>query len=217
MKRQQLVSGRVCIKSSEDKPLHPTSIYAITKRDQEEMCLTVGRAYGIPTVALRYFNVYGPRQSLNNPYTGVCAIFSARIKNENPPLIFEDGLHSRDFVSVHDIVEANLLAMESTNANYEVFNVGTGRSANILEIAQILIKLYEKDLKPEITNKYRAGDIRHCFADISMKIKNKLGYNPKVYFKEGMKELVEWGEKKEAVDKFEEAHEELLRRGLVEE
>jgi dTDP-L-rhamnose 4-epimerase len=203
------------IPTSEDKPLHPTSIYAITKRDQEEMCLTVGRAYGIPTVALRYFNVYGPRQSLNNPYTGVCAIFSSRIKNSNPPLIFEDGLQSRDFVSVHDIVEANLLAKESANANYEVFNVGTEEPTNILEIAQMLIKLYNKELKPKITNKYRAGDIRHCFADIT-KIKNELGYKPKVDFEEGMKDLVVWGEKEEAVDKFKEAHEELLRRALVE-
>jgi len=204
------------IPTSEDKPLHPTSIYAITKRDQEEMCLTVGRAYGIPTVALRYFNVYGPRQSLNNPYTGVCAIFSSRIKNNNPPLIFEDGLQSRDFISVHDIAEANILAMKSSNANYEVFNIGTGKPVNILEIAQTLIKLYNKGLKPEITNKFRAGDIRHCFADIS-KIKGKLGYKPKVDFEGGMKELVEWGEKEESEDKFDEAHEELLRRGLVEE
>lgn len=206
------------ITTSEDKPLHPTSIYAITKRDQEEMCLTVGRAYGIPAVALRYFNVYGPRQSLSNPYTGVCAIFSSRIKINNHPLIFEDGLQSRDFVSVHDIIQANLLAMKSSNANYEVFNVGTEKATNILEIAQVLIKLYNKgsNLNPEITNKYRAGDIRHCFADIS-KIKNKLGYEPKVGFEGGMKELVEWGEKEEAMDKFKEAHGELLRRGLVEE
>ena len=206
------------IATREDKPLHPTSIYAITKRDQEEMCLNIGRAYGIPTVALRYFNVYGPRQSLSNPYTGVCAIFSSRIKNNNAPLIFEDGPQSRDFVSVHDIVEANILAMESSNANYEVFNVGTGEITNILRIAQVLIKLHNKDkeLEPVIMNKYRAGDIRHCFADIS-KIKNKLGYKPQVDFEEGMKELVEWGEKEEAVDKFAEAHEELLRRGLVEE
>lgn len=205
------------VATSEDKPLHPTSIYAITKRDQEEMCLNIGRAYGIPTVALRYFNVYGPRQSLNNPYTGVCAIFSSRVKNINSPLIFEDGLQSRDFVSVHDIVQANILAMESSNANYDVFNVGTEEPTNILEIALMLIKLYNKDneLEPEITNKYRAGDIRHCFADIS-KIKNELGYKPKVDFEEGMKELVEWGEKEDAVDKFEETHEELLRRGLVE-
>ncbi len=181
------------------------------------MSLAIGRSYGIPTVALRYFNTYGPRQSLNNPYTGVCAIFSSRIKNNNPTLIFEDGLQSRDFVSVHDIAEANMLAMESSNANYEMFNVGTGKATNILEIAQLLIKLYNKDSKltPEITNKCRAGDIRHCFADIS-KIKNKLGYEPKVDFEDGMKELVDWGEKEEAMDKFKEAHEELFRRGLVE-
>jgi dTDP-L-rhamnose 4-epimerase len=182
------------------------------------MCLAVGRAYGLPTIALRYFNVYGPRQSLNNPYTGVCAIFSARIKNDNPPLIFEDGLQSRDFVSVHDIVQANILAMKSSNADYEVFNVGTGEATNILEIAQILLRLYNKgkELEPEITNKYRVGDIRHCFADIS-KIKDKLGYEPKVKFEDGMKELVEWGEKEEAVDKFDDAHEELKARGLMEE
>jgi dTDP-L-rhamnose 4-epimerase len=203
--------------TDETKPLQPTSIYAVTKKDQEEMSLAIGRAYGIPTVALRYFNTYGPRQSLNNPYTGVCAIFSARIKNNNSPLIFEDGLQSRDFVSVHDIVEANILAMENSNANYGVFNVGTGKPTNILGIAQVLIRLYDKDsnLNPEITNKYRAGDIRHCFADVS-KIKSKLGYKPKIDFEEEMKELVEWGEKEEAMDNFEEAHEELLRRGLVE-
>ena len=204
------------IPTGEDKPLHPTSIYAITKRDQEEMCLSIGRAYGLPTVALRYFNVYGPRQSLNNPYTGVCAIFSSRIKNNNPPLIFEDGLQSRDFVSVHDIVEANILAMKKSNADYEVFNVGTGKSTNISEIAHTLIKLYGKETESRIINKYRAGDIRHCFSSIS-KIKDKLGYKPKVDFDIGMKELVAWGEKEEAVDKFEQAHEELKARGLVEE
>jgi dTDP-L-rhamnose 4-epimerase len=204
--------------TSDDKPLEPTSIYAITKRDQEEICLTVGRAYGIPTVALRYFNVYGPRQSLSNPYTGVCAIFSSRIKNNNPPLIFEDGLQSRDFVSVHDIVHANLLAMESSHANFEAFNVGTGKPTTILEIAQMLLRLYNKnnELKPEVTEKYRAGDIRHCFADIS-KLKTKLGYKPKVDFEAGMIELVAWGKLTGAEDKFNEAHEELLRRGLVEQ
>ena len=204
------------VPTGEDKTLQPTSIYAITKRDQEEMCLQIGRAYGIPVVALRYFNVYGPRQSLSNPYTGVCAIFSSRIKNRNPPPIFEDGWQTRDFVSVHDIVQANLLAMKSLSANYDAFNVGTGKATSILEIAQTLIELYGKGkLKPEITSKYRAGDIRHCYADIS-KIKNKLGYSPKVDFEKGMKELVNWGEKQEAADKFEQAHEELLEKGLVE-
>lgn len=204
------------IPTNEDKPLFPTSIYAITKRDQEEMCLTVGRAYGIPTVALRYFNVYGPRQSLNNPYTGVCAIFSSRIKNNKSPLIFEDGLQTRDFVSVHDIVQANLRAMENRNANYEVFNVGTGKPESILEIAEVLLRLYGADkIKPEITNKYRVGDIRHCYADIS-KIKSKLGFESKILFEEGMRELVTWGENVEAKDMFEKAHEELRNKGLVE-
>ena len=202
------------IPTGEAKPLQPTSIYAITKRDQEEMCLTVGRAYGIPTVALRYFNVYGTRQSLNNPYTGVCAIFSARIKNDHAPLIFEDGLQSRDFVSVHDIVSANILALKRAAANYEAFNVGTGRSTTILGIAETLMKLYGKELHPEIATTYRAGDIRHCFADIS-KLRTKLGFRPSVEFEAGMQELVAWGEHEEAVDKFDEAHHELVQRGLA--
>jgi dTDP-L-rhamnose 4-epimerase len=131
------------------------------------MCLAVGKAYGLPTVALRYFNGYGPRQSLNNPYTGVCAIFSARIKNEKPPLIFEDGRQMRDFISVHHIVNANIAAMKLARSNYEVFNVGTGRATNIIDIASTLARLYNKTSSPEVTHKYRAGDTRHCFSDIS--------------------------------------------------
>jgi len=201
--------------TKETKTLQPTSIYAISKKDQEEMSLAIGRSYGIPTVALRYFNAFGPRQALSNPYTGVCAIFSARIKNNNSPMIFEDGLQSRDFISVHDIAEANLLAMKSSNADYEVFNVGTGMPTSILDIARTLAKLYNKDIHPEIASKYRAGDIRHCFADIS-KIKSKLGFQPKTSFEAGMRELVAWGEKEEASDGFENAYGELLKRGLVE-
>ncbi len=202
------------IPTSEEKPLHPTSIYAITKRDQEEMCLVTGQAYGIQTVALRYFNVYGPRQSLSNPYTGVAAIFSSRIKNNNPPIIFEDGLQSRDFINVNDIVDANILVMKKNNANYNAFNVGTGTPTNILEIAEILSKLYGKDVRPEIVNKYRAGDIRHCYADIS-KIR-KIGFEPKVRFEDGMKKLVEWGKIQEARDLSEIATQELVSRNLVE-
>ena len=202
------------IPTGEGKRLHPTSIYAISKRDQEEMCLVVGRAYGIPTVALRYFNGYGPRQSLSNPYTGVCAIFSSRIKNGRPPLIFEDGLQARDFVSVHDIVRANLLAMRKRETDYEVLNVGSGKPITISEIADILIRLYGEDLKPEIVFKYRAGDIRHCYADIS-KIRSKLGFEPSVSLQEGMKELVEWGENAYAEDKTQQAQEELKRKQLI--
>lgn len=202
------------VPTMESKPLQPTSIYAVTKKDQEEMSLAIGRSYGLPTVALRYFNVYGPRQALSNPYTGVCAIFSSRIKNDNPPTIFEDGLQSRDFISVHDIVQANMVALNNTSANYGSFNVGTGKPISILDISRTLARLYGKDLPPEIVNKYRSGDIRHCFADIS-KIK-KLGFNPSVSFDEGMSELVEWGMQQEAEDRGESAFNELKERGLVE-
>jgi dTDP-L-rhamnose 4-epimerase len=202
------------VPTDENKPLQPTSIYAISKKDQEEMCLSIGKAYGIPTVALRYFNIYGPRQALSNPYTGVCAIFSSRIKNNNPPLIFEDGLQTRDFISVHDIVRANLLVMKKSKADYEMFNVGTGKPVSILDIARTLSKLYGKALKPDIVNKYRSGDIRHCYADIS-KI-SKLGFKPTISFEDGMRELVEWGITQEAEDKSDIAYQELKERGLVE-
>jgi dTDP-L-rhamnose 4-epimerase len=200
--------------TSESKPLIPTSIYAITKKDQEQMCLVVGKTYGIPTVALRYFNVYGPRQSMNNPYTGVAAIFSSRIKNDNKPLIFEDGKQSLDFVSVHDIVQANLLVLEKSEADYKTFNVGTGKATSIEQITLTLEKLYGKpDLGLEIANKYRSGDIRDCYADIS-KIE-ELGYAPKYTLEEGMKELVEWGSEQEAKDDFESANAELQKYKLV--
>jgi dTDP-L-rhamnose 4-epimerase len=201
------------IPTAETKPLQPTSIYAVTKKDQEEMSLAVGRAYSLPTVALRYFNIYGPRQALSNPYTGVCAIFSSRIKNNNPPTIFEDGLQSRDFVSVHDIVRANMLVMERSSANYEMFNVGTGRPTSILDIANTLSKRYGKNVPANIVNQYRAGDIRHCYADIT-KIK-QLGYQPSVSLESGMRELVEWGETQLAEDRSDQAYKELQSKGLV--
>jgi dTDP-L-rhamnose 4-epimerase len=201
--------------TNEEKPLFPTSIYAITKRDQEEMCLTIGRAYGIPTVALRYFNVYGPRQSLSNPYTGVCAIFSSSIKNGNPPLIFEDGKQMRDFINVKDIVQANMLALKNPSMNYGSFNVGTGKALSINDIAETLLKLYGKEgsLRPKIINKFRSGDIRHCFSDIS-RIK-KMGFKPKVGFEEGMIEFVKWGKAATAEDKFGKAENELEGRSLI--
>ena len=203
------------IPTPEDKPLYPTSVYAISKRDQEEICLTIGRAYDIPTVALRYFNVYGPRQALSNPYTGVAAIFSARIKNRHNPIIFEDGLQSRDFIHVRDIVQANILAMEKKEANFEIFNVGMGRKLTILDMANILIKKLGADgLAPELVNKYREGDIRHCYADVS-KIKEKLGYEPRVRFEDGILDLVDWVKEEEAVDRFEESQKELETKGLT--
>jgi len=201
------------IPTNEEKPLKPTSVYAVTKRDQEELCLSVGRAYGIPTVALRYFNVYGPRQSLSNPYTGVCAIFSSRIKNNKPPIIYEDGLQTRDFVYVDDVVQANVLVMEKSVANYKALNVGAGKRISILEVAKVISKLYGKDIEPRIENKYRSGDIRHCFADIT-KIRN-IGFEPKFSFEEGMRKLVEWGQRAEAIDKVDLATKELEEKGLV--
>lgn len=201
------------IPTDENKPLHPTSIYAISKRDQEEMCLVIGRAYQIPTVALRYFNIYGPRQSLSNPYTGVCAIFSSRIKNNQPPLIYEDGLQTRDFINIRDVVQATLLTLDKPEADYQVFNVGTGRPTSVLDIAYTLAQLYNKEIEPQITNKYRSGDIRHCYADIS-KIRN-LGFEPQIGLKGGMKELVEWGRTVKAEDRMDIVCKEMKERGLT--
>jgi dTDP-L-rhamnose 4-epimerase len=201
------------VPTDEEKPLHPTSIYAITKKDQEEMCLTVGRAYDIPSVALRYFNVYGPRQALSNPYTGVAAIFSGRLLNGKPPVIFEDGRQRRDFVHVSDIVRANLLAMAREEMDYGTFNVGTGRSLTILDVAEALCKHLDGRHPPEIVYKFRSGDIRHCFADSGRL--QRLGYQPQVRFDEGVAELVEWVRSQTAVDGFEQARRELARRGLA--
>jgi len=203
--------------TDEEKPLHSTSIYAITKKDQEEMCLSIGQAYGIPTVALRYFNAYGSRQALSNPYTGVCAIFSCRIRNNNPPVIFEDGLQSRDFISVYDVVRANLLVMEKSSANYEIFNVGTGVPTSIKGVAETMIHVNGSDVSPVIENRYREGDIRHCYADIS-KIIKKIGFEPKVEFEEGMRELSEWVNAQPSCDiedQFEKAKKELEERKLT--
>ncbi len=202
--------------TAEDKLPLPASIYATTKRCQEEMSLEVGRAYKIPTVALRYFNAYGERQSLNNPYTGVSAIFLSQVKNNHRPLIFEDGKQSRDFIYISDIVEANILAMQKKEADYDFFNIGTGAPHSILDIAKTRIALYNnKELMPEITNKFRAADIRHCYADIS-KISKKLGFKPKVPFEEGMKKLIIWSEAQQAIDFSKKAQLELKKRGLAE-
>jgi dTDP-L-rhamnose 4-epimerase len=199
--------------TDEDKRLHATSIYAITKKDQEEMCLTVGHAYGIPTVALRYFNTYGSRQALSNPYTGVAAIFSGRLLNGHAPVIFEDGRQSRDLVHVSDIVQANLLAMKRDAMNDGAYNVGTGRSLSILDVADALIRYMDSDRVPEITHEFRAGDIRHCFADIS-RIQDQ-GYAPQVTFEEGVSELMGWVRSQTAVDTFDGARAELASRGLT--
>lgn len=177
--------------TGEDKPLKPGSVYAISKRDQEEMCLCVGKASGIPTVVLRYFNVYGPRQSLSNPYTGIIAIFVSQILRGRPPEIYEDGLESRDFVHVRDAVRATLLAMESDCAEGEIINIGTGRRLSILEVANVLISKTSRDLVPELRGKFRVGDVRHCYADTS-KAQRALGFTAEIGFEDGIEDFLQW-------------------------
>ncbi len=167
------------------------SVYALSKFDQERLCLMIGRTYGIPTVALRFFNVFGPRQALSNPYTGVLAIFAARLLNGNPPLIFEDGLQQRDFVSVHDIVSACVLALHAEEAVGRVINIGSGHACTVLRVAELLADVLGVSIEPEISGRYRAGDIRHCFADISL-ARQVLGYEPRVTLEQGIAELAEW-------------------------
>jgi dTDP-L-rhamnose 4-epimerase len=190
------------------------SVYAITKMAQEELVLNFGAAYGVPAVALRFFNVYGPGQSLSNPYTGVAAIFMSRFKNGQPPVIYEDGLQTRDFVSVHDIVEACRLALRSRAADGRAFNVGTGNATSILALAERLAERTGARVRPKVLRKFRSGDIRHCFADISA-ARAALGYRPRVPLDEGLRELVEWSASAEARDEFSRAQRELARRGLV--
>jgi len=207
-------SDLIPLPTAEDKPLQPTSVYAISKRDQEELCLSVGRAYGIPTVALRFFNVFGPGQALSNPYTGVAAIFSSRLLNGQQPLVYEDGRQSRDFIHVRDLVEGLVLAGKCDAADYQAINLGSGVSRTINEVAEALADALGVDLPPRIVDKYRAGDIRHCFADISL-ARSLLGFCPRVDFQNGIQELVAWVRSQEATDRVVEAQHELERRGLA--
>jgi dTDP-L-rhamnose 4-epimerase len=191
------------------------SIYALSKYDQERMCLMTGRAYNIPTVALRFFNAYGPRQALSNPYTGVLAIFASRLLNDSAPKIFEDGLQQRDFVSVYDVARACRLALDKPEAVGEVFNVGSGQPQTVREIAARLARVLGKEhIELEIVGKYRVGDIRHCFSDIS-KARRLLGYEPQVTLDDGMAELAAWLEGQAAVDRVAQASAELSARGLT--
>lgn len=182
-----------------------SSIYALTKFVQERMCLLTGRAYAIPTVALRFFNVYGTRQALSNPYTGVLAIFASRLLNGRPPLIFEDGEQQRDFVSVRDVACACRLALETPAAADQVFNVGSGCHYTIKEIAKRMGQAVgREDIDPTITQKYRIGDIRHCYANIT-RAREVLGYEPRISLEHGLAELAEWLRGQIPVDRLEEA------------
>jgi dTDP-L-rhamnose 4-epimerase len=205
------------VPTPETKRPDASSIYALSKFDQERMCMLVGEAYKIPTVALRFFNVYGPRQALSNPYTGVLAIFSSQLLNRRRPTIYEDGHQMRDFVNVHDVALACRLALEVPTAAGNVLNVGSGQSITILEVAEkIASVLSRKHLTPIVSGKYRIGDIRHCFADIS-RAKQLLGYEPKVDFEAGIEELAQWlGRRRERLpDMVAKAQAELTARGLM--
>jgi dTDP-L-rhamnose 4-epimerase len=210
-------SGEVLIPvhTPESKPPAPSSVYAVSKYSQEQMCLAVGRAYRIPTVALRFFNAFGTRQALSNPYTGVLAIVASRLLNGRPPVIYEDGLQQRDFASVTDIARACRLALDPRTPADEVYNIGSGQQYTISEVVKRLaIALGRENIAPEVTGKYRAGDVRHCFADIG-KARRLLGYEPQVTLEEGMRELACWLEDQIAVDRVPEAAEELSVRGLA--
>jgi dTDP-L-rhamnose 4-epimerase len=199
----------------ESKQPSLSSVYALNKYAQEQMSLIVGKAYGIDTVALRFFNVYGPRQALSNPYTGVLAIFASRLLNQRPPLVFEDGLQRRDFVHVRDVAQACLLALQSERAAGGVFNIGSGQSRTVLSIAEELARVTGKpQIVPHVTGKYRAGDIRHCFADIGNS-RSALGFAPQIDFADGLAELAEWLSGQVADDGVDRATAELEQRGLV--
>ena len=200
--------------TDEKSKIHPTSIYGITKHVQEQMFMLMGQSLGIPAVAFRYQNVYGAGQSLSNPYTGILSIFSTRIKNGNDIAIFEDGLESRDFVYVDDVVDATILGIEKDEANGEVFNVGLGQAIDVLTVAKTLINAYKSDSKITVTGNYRLGDIRHNYADLT-KIEQKLGFKPKVSFEEGIQRFTSWVENQEVMeDNYEKSIVEMKEKGL---
>ncbi len=203
------------IPTAEDKAPALGSVYALSKYDQERLCWMVGEAYRMPTIALRFFNVYGPRQALSNPYTGVLAIFAARLMNRNPPLIFEDGRQQRDFVSVHDVARACVSALEAPADVRAVLNIGSGNAYRVLDIAESLARVMGRSgVGAELTGRYRVGDIRHCFADIT-RARDVLGYTPRVAFEDGLAELAQWLENQKATDTVSQAHAELSARGLT--
>lgn len=202
------------IPTMEGKALLPNSVYAISKMDQELLCLSVGAAYGLDVVALRYFNAYGPRQALSNPYTGVAAIFSGRLLNGRAPMAFEDGRQLRDFIHVRDVARATVMALDSRDAVGRAINVGVGAPLTILDVARLLARELDLDLEPEVTGKYRAGDIRHCWAD-TVTAENFLGFKAEIDLDAGVAELIEWVREQQAVDGVDHAFAELGKRGLA--
>jgi dTDP-L-rhamnose 4-epimerase len=200
--------------TDEDSKLHPTSIYGHTKQSQEELCMIVGKSINLPVVAFRFQNVYGPGQSLKNPYTGILSIFSTRIKNGNDLNIFEDGLETRDFVYIDDVTDAIILGIESDKANFQSFNVGSGEKTDVLTVANTLKEKYESNININVSGNYRLGDIRHNLGDLT-KIRALLGYEPKVKFIEGISNFVDWVEKQNVEnDNYEASIEEMKKKGL---
>src|SRR5688500_868366 len=204
------------VPTGEDKPLYRDNIYSMTKYHQEEMVLLIGKTYGIPAVAPRFFNVYGPRQSLSNPYAGVAAIWLSRLLNGKPPVVFEDGGQLRDFVSIHDVVDCLMLMLEKPGADYLPVNVGSGETVTILDIARLLARILGSTIEPEITQTGRTFDIRHNTADIT-RARQTLGFAPRVSLEQGFTELVEWAKTTPdvAVDFFDRAVQELRDKGLL--
>ena len=200
--------------TDEESKIHPSSVYGITKQNQEQMVLTVCPTIGIKGVAFRYQNVYGPGQSLKNPYTGILSIFSTQIKNGNGINIFEDGKESRDFVYIDDVVDATILGLEKNEANNQVFNVGTGIATDVLTVAEELMRNFGIDVSITVSGSYRLGDIRHNYADLS-KIKNLLGFEPKIDFVQGIKNFTNWVNTQEVQeDKYQQSIDEMKAKGL---
>ncbi len=201
--------------TDENSKIHPSSIYGITKQQQEQMILLMGKSLGIPAVALRYQNVYGPGQSLSNPYTGILSIFSTRMLNGNDIDIYEDGEESRDFVFIDDVVEATILALEKEEANHQIFNVGSGETTSVSQVANSLKKLYDSNVNISIGGSFRLGDIRHNYADLN-KIKNLLGFTAKFDFQTGISRFADWVKTQEVKeDKYEQSLNELKNKGLI--
>ena len=206
--------GLKLVATDEDSKIHPSSVYGITKQNQEQMVMTVCPTIGIAPVAFRYQNVYGPGQSLTNPYTGILSIFSTLIKKGKDINIFEDGKETRDFVYIDDVVNATILGLEKKQADGEVFNVGTGEATDVIAVANHLINNYGSSTKLHVSGNYRLGDIRHNYADLA-KINRLLGFEAEYNFERGVKKFTEWVQTQEIHEsKYDDSITEMQEKGL---
>jgi dTDP-L-rhamnose 4-epimerase len=202
------------VPTAEDRELKPISIYGLTKKAQEELCFSTGRAYGIPVVALRLFNVYGGGQSLRNPYTGILTFFFSAIKSGRAPEVYEDGRESRDFVHIDDVVRALVLAAQAKNVEFQSYNIGSGEPLSILEAAKLIMARMGMAGEPMVSGRWRVGDIRHCYADLTLS-RRILGYEPTGRFDDGIGEFLSWAENERPLDLLEAVRDELRARGLL--